>query len=388
VKTKAMIENRSRGLLVALGGCGWLVSGWLLLRDFALAGRGPALDAGPFCPGCDEVLGSAASHQLGFPLAGWGLVYFAVVALLVACPQRSAARVALFVNAVGFGVSAVLAAILVSTVGGRCVPCLAAHAINLFLLISLWVFVSKETTHSEPRLPSMRRTASRVLPVVGAILLGVSLQTALFRPDTEFGRALAEYESAPRHDIAWQPSDAVLGSASAPVRMVVFSSFQCPACKSFVELMRDVRRRYPDQVSIVFKHFPLGRECNPILKREMQPRACAAAFAAEAALQQNVFWQYHDRLFASSLLASEQILTDAAKETGIDLAKWESDRRSPAVKLKVASDVSLGTALGVEATPAVFINGKRLTYLSRRMVGLVISRELSRFASSGETARR
>jgi protein-disulfide isomerase len=180
----------------------------------------------------------------------------------------------------------------------------------------------------------------------------------------------------------------VLGSASAPVRMVVFSSFQCPACKSFVELMRDVRRRYPDQVSIVFKHFPLGRECNPILKREMQPRACAAAFAAEAALQQNVFWQYHDRLFASSLLASEQILTDAAKETGIDLAKWESDRRSPAVKLKVASDVSLGTALGVEATPAVFINGKRLTYLSRRMVGLVISRELSRFASSGETARR
>jgi protein-disulfide isomerase len=183
-------------------------------------------------------------------------------------------------------------------------------------------------------------------------------------------------------------SDPVLGDRGAPVRVVVFSSFQCPACKSISMVIHDIAHAYNRKVEVIFKHFPLGKECNPAVQQELQPRACAAAYAAEAARLQDAFWKYHDGLFSSSLAASEEILAGIAKSSKLDLARWESDRNSPAVKNKVLADANLGVVLKLEGTPSIYINGRRMKRINRAALELVISRELAKESGTQAAALR
>src|SRR4051794_30452476 len=97
--------SRNRVAALALAGIGWAVSVFMMLRGLALAGRGPAFDVSLPCPGCDLVLGSANSFQLGLLLAGWGLVYFSAFAMLVGSAHRLADSVARIVVATGCGFS-------------------------------------------------------------------------------------------------------------------------------------------------------------------------------------------------------------------------------------------------------------------------------------------
>ena len=92
----------------------------------------------------------------------------------------------------------------------------------------------------------------------------------------------------------------------------------------------------------------------------MQPRACAAAWAAQAANLQEGFWRYHDGLFADSQSDSDEMLLATARGGGLDLKRWEDDRQSEAVKLKVTADVLLGMRIGVDGTPSVFLNGRKV----------------------------
>jgi protein-disulfide isomerase/uncharacterized membrane protein len=370
------MKMRSHVLALGLAGCGWLVSGGLFLRGLALAGRGARFAALWLPGGGDEVLASASSYQLGFPITGWGLIYFALIAFLLSAQTHWARRAALFLGAAGFGVSVLLSGILLSGSGPACPPCLALHAVNAALLIAVWLASSKEAA-SPQRFGFAGGAAARLIPVLCAILLGGSLEAALFREDVDLKKSLASYVAAPSREIPVRDNDAVLGPANAPVRIVVFSSFQCPACKSFNEYLRGIHRLYGDKVAVIFKHFPLGKECNPGMKADQQPRACAAAYAAEAARQQRAFWPYQDLLFATSLGASEDILEGAARQAGLDMAKWDADRRSPAAMHKVVTDVLEGKVAAVDGTPAVFVNGKRLTQINRRMLGVIISRELA-----------
>jgi protein-disulfide isomerase len=246
---------------------------------------------------------------------------------------------------------------------------MAVHAINLALLVTTWFLAGQGgATH--------RSAAWKFVLIIPAALLGASVESMLFHPDDALHNALAEFDASPGLTIPASDGDATLGPVGAPVEMVVFSSFQCPACKSFAGYLRDVHRLYGDRVRIVFKNYPLSTQCNHALSADMQPRACAAAYAAEAARRQNAFWPFHDRLFASSLLASEDILQNAARTSGLDVAKWDLDRNSSDVRLKVMADAAFGKLLGIEGTPSIFINGRKAVTPNRLLLSVLITREI------------
>jgi protein-disulfide isomerase/uncharacterized membrane protein len=362
---------------IALAGFGWLVSGALLLRGLALAGRGLPGVARILPAGCDEILASPSSIQLGLPMAGWGIVYFAVLAFLWTAENTWSARAALLISAMGCGVGVLLIGVLFSTGAAPCLGCLTVHAINFALVAAAWLMLSAGRIKPQPRRWISGSIAMRTCSIVCAALVGGSLQAALFRDDSNFRMLLTTYETSPRSPIPVQADDASLGPADAPVRIVIFSSFQCPACQAFDTYLTGVRQLYGDQVRIIYKHFPLGTACNPILKTDQQPRACAAAYAAEAARRQGAFWPYERALFAGSLAASDELLLAAARGAGVDLARWESDRRSPETIQKVRDDAVEGAALRIEGTPGVFINGRKAPQVSMRLLGLMISRELA-----------
>jgi protein-disulfide isomerase len=155
----------------------------------------------------------------------------------------------------------------------------------------------------------------------------------------------------------------VRGNAAAPVTIVEFSDFQCPYCARASQTLDEVLASNEADVKLVFKHFPLG----------FHPWAKPAAIAAHCAGAQNdaAFWTLHDAYFKNQqTLTLENVIAQSTtylEGSGIDMSAWsacagdttsEAHRAASAV---VDADMALGTKLGVEGTPAFFVNGRFLS---------------------------
>jgi protein-disulfide isomerase len=376
-------------------GLGWLASGYLLWRVFSLsagAAIGADVCSALFGSTCDRTLLSPDSFQLGYPLAGWGLVYFAVLGFLLALGLH---RTTLLVCAGGVGSSVVLTLILLGTKVQICFLCLTIHAMNLALLLALLGLLKPAVTPEQDEAPppdTKARWRKLALAMVG---VGALIQTSLWWFDDSFENfmmdrrlVLASFLAEPQKQIPADRLDASLGPENAPVQIVVFSSFQCPGCRKLALQSKRIVEYFGDQVSITYKNFPLSTKCNPKIKNDMQPRACEAAWAAQAAGQQDLFWPFHDRLFDSDLMAEETTLKNVARDTKLDLEKWQADRQSEDVKAKLERDIALGILLGVDETPSVFLNGRRLRPYRPAVLEFLIKEELKKSApaAAGKTA--
>ena len=114
-------------------------------------------------------------------------------------------------------------------------------------------------------------------------------------------------------------------------------------------LLEQVLKQNSNTVKIVFKNLPLKNH----------QMAGPAALAALAAGEQNKFWEYHDLLFAEPKINPDSLKRIAAK-LGLDLARFETDMKSPAILAKLNKDTVEAEALGINSTPTVFVNGKAL----------------------------
>ena len=152
----------------------------------------------------------------------------------------------------------------------------------------------------------------------------------------------------PRQPIDVLPNDPVSGPATAKVQIVEFSDFQCPFCKQVVPVLKQLAAKYPDQVKIVWKDFPLPSH----------PFARPAAEAAQCAREQGKFWEYHDKLFGNQSLMTSDNLKQWAGEMGMDSAKFNACFDSGGERKLVQDDADEGSRNGVASTPTVFINGR------------------------------
>jgi protein-disulfide isomerase len=139
------------------------------------------------------------------------------------------------------------------------------------------------------------------------------------------------------------------GPEGAPIVIVEFADFECPACAAARPVVEDVFEQHPGQVRLVFKHFPLG----------MHPNAEKAARASVAAQKQNKFWELYGLLFENQTALSPDNVEKLAEKAGLDLARFRQDRDSEAVADSVAKDRKQGEALQLDSTPTLFINGRK-----------------------------
>ncbi len=159
-----------------------------------------------------------------------------------------------------------------------------------------------------------------------------------------------------------------LGPEKAPVTIVEFSDFECPYCSKTVALNEALLAKYPTQVKIVFKQFPLS------FHKQAQP----AALAALAAHHQGKFWQYHDLLFENQKALSEAGYVEAAKKVGLDVQKFNSDRNSPGTRQQLEYDINEGRKAGVRGTPTLFLNGRRVKERELASMIKMIDEELAK----------
>jgi protein-disulfide isomerase len=133
-------------------------------------------------------------------------------------------------------------------------------------------------------------------------------------------------------------ADHVVGPADAPL-VIEYADFECPFCAALSA--RLARRR----LRRVFRHFPV---------RYSHPRAWAAACAAEAAALQGRFWEMHDSLFSDQGRLEDPHLWQRARALGLELERFDRDRRSDSVRDRVKADFKSGVRAGVVTTPTVF----------------------------------
>jgi protein-disulfide isomerase len=150
-----------------------------------------------------------------------------------------------------------------------------------------------------------------------------------------------------------------LGTAGAPVVLVVFSDLQCPHCKGEAEMLRqNLIQNYPKDVRLYFKDFPI---------ESLHPWAKAAAMAGRCIFGQSndAFWAYHDWVFShqDSLTPAnlqQQILDWAKDQKGLDSAKLAACMEKKTSEAEVDAEMKEAHELDITGTPTMFINGRRI----------------------------
>lgn len=162
----------------------------------------------------------------------------------------------------------------------------------------------------------------------------------------------------------------VKGQASASAYLVEFSDFQCPACKAIHPYVEEILKTHQDTLLFAYRHYPLPQH----------PYARKAAEAAEAAGAQGKFFEMADRLFAidnQENLSDDFVLSAAKSIEGLDLPAFESDWKSGKFASRVVADETAGNALGINATPTFFLNGKKLEFANYKAFSDLIAAEIA-----------
>jgi protein-disulfide isomerase len=126
--------------------------------------------------------------------------------------------------------------------------------------------------------------------------------------------------------------------------VIVYGDYECPYCAAL-----DVRLRGAP-LRVAFRHFPVA---------SAHPRAQPAAYAAEAAARQGAFWAMHDLLFDDQGRLEDPHLWARAEALGLDVARFDADRRAPEVAEAVRGQFRSGVRAGVATTPTLFVDGER-----------------------------
>jgi protein-disulfide isomerase len=155
---------------------------------------------------------------------------------------------------------------------------------------------------------------------------------------------------APKIEVATDGKPS-LGPDNAPVTIVEFSDFQCPYCRQAQGALKQLMAAYEGKVKLVFRDFPL---------RNIHPQAQKAAEAAQCAAEQQQFWPYHDKLFATSNLQMDE-LKKFAQELGLNLEQFTACLDSSKYAGGIDADMRAGQNVGVNATPTFFVNGYLLS---------------------------
>jgi protein-disulfide isomerase len=169
--------------------------------------------------------------------------------------------------------------------------------------------------------------------------------------EAEISDKLRERFHAPRVtvDLSRAPSK---GADSGRVKLVEFADYECSHCKEASKLMPLLVAEYPRDLTVYFKHFPLGGHLGSI----------NAALAAAGAQKQGKFWPFNDKIWENSERLTPALLESIAKEIpGLDFDRWYADLQTDAIRSHVYEDRGEGRNLEIHKTPAIYINGRLFT---------------------------
>lgn len=197
------------------------------------------------------------------------------------------------------------------------------------------------------------------------------------RLNAEFGKRLtAKYAVVLQYKAPEPPVEAVSvdddpaeGPANAPVTVVMFSDFQCPACSATHPVLKALMAEFPGKVRLVVRDFPL---------ESIHDNSLLAARAASAANAQGKFFEYIDVLYKNQDKLDAAGLKKVAADLGLDAAKFDAEMNSDKALAEIKKDIADGDALHITGTPTIFVNGRRIGNISEASLRAAIERFLKK----------
>ncbi len=358
----AIILNR---LIVLFASVGMVISALLWIShsaDFALPCTGG---------GCDEVARSPYSRIAGVPVAALGFGYFGVLVVLALSrlqyPEQwrsygnaLAALSTLGLLAFAYFTYVQLFVLNLYEKGSPCWWCLGAAGSNLVV----WL-LSLIGLRGAPSAAGMLTRELLQSVAVSLLLIVVGLAYGGW----QWNRATkAEVQQADNEKLTLLYLDGQgwrKGNENAPLVIVEFSDFQCPACKQAYELLeRQILPQLGDKVLFVFRHYPLIN---------IHPMAWAAAAAAEEAGAQGKFWEMYAALFESQQQLTPARIERIAEQLGLDSKKvrYAADNQKEVHFKKIYRDFEEGSKLGVNSTPTFIVVYEGEIHIARGMGALM-----------------
>jgi protein-disulfide isomerase len=144
--------------------------------------------------------------------------------------------------------------------------------------------------------------------------------------------------------------DHIQGSEHAPVTLVEYGDYECPACGASYPIIKEAQARMGERLRFVFRNFPITTA---------HPHAEQAAEAAEAAAAQGKFWMMHDLLYDNQRHLGDRDLRAYADKLGLDVEAFDQQLAEHVQAGRVREDFLSGVRSGVNGTPTFYINGRR-----------------------------
>ncbi|MCK5259765.1 MAG: thioredoxin domain-containing protein [Candidatus Omnitrophica bacterium] len=143
------------------------------------------------------------------------------------------------------------------------------------------------------------------------------------------------------------------GKKDAPIKIVEFIDFQCPACAFGAAYLKEMFEKYPEAIRVEVKHYPL----------KMHRHGLLSSRYAECAARQGKFWPFQDMLLArrsnwQRLADADPVFAQIADDSGLDEQKLKACLKDPTIDEAIKKDKEEGGALGVKSTPTYFVNEK------------------------------
>lgn len=404
------MDKKRLAIAIVLSLLGAAVSGVLLLQHHgepsALSAVAEACGAGE-AGGCDRVNQSPWSKLGGVPLAAVGVGFYlslaglSVLALQAGDAAPAAARVAWTLLALALVVDVVLLGLQAFSIGAFCRLCLATYALNAAAFYTLWparsaallsaspagkllgygwglstlalaLFVlagnSTLRERAERRASSLLGTPATQAPPGSAQAEIDRLKGILDDPhkyeEYQQQKAMSEFEAARPQEIGLQAVPHK-GPADARIKVVEYSDFLCPFCQRIAGAFGEFLPQARGRVSVHFKNFPLDKSCNPALQHDIHPGACLLAKGAICANAQGRFWDYHDKVFSAPPPKPDRDRVVAiAAAAGLDAGLLGACLEAPETTARLGAEIAEAQRVGVNSTPSIFINGKRLPRLN------------------------
>ena len=153
-----------------------------------------------------------------------------------------------------------------------------------------------------------------------------------------------------------QGSNHTSGTGKKGVTLVEFGDFQCPACKSYFPIVKEIKAAYGDDIVFQFRHFPLT---------QIHANATISSRAAEAAGKQGKFFEMHDLLYENQDSWAQQenptsVFESYATQLGLKMDQFKTDMADGGTLAVINADQKIGQGLGANSTPTFAINGKKI----------------------------
>lgn len=363
---------------------GMLVSFYTLYHHYQVLLYG---ETGAFCNisatfNCDAVASSEYSTFLGFPLGVWGLGYFLTIllSLIFSLKGIGKRKDQLFIYSlsvlVGCLTSVALAYISAVFIKAACLACIGVYTVTGLQAI-LWFLAYRKGVFSfgGSSWKSLKTGfINSVIAFVPVLLIYSGIQGYL--ASSEPSEPFSQQDELEALDLSSSFAEAVdiptaltpysglgedyrKGPDNAKVKIQVFSDFQCPACRNIEKLIDSVYEKFQGRVQVVYRNFPLDASCNRALRHKKHEYACAIAKYARCAGHYEKFWDYHDLAFDNQRSLADGVPREWARTVGLTEKQVKDCESDKSVEEKLKEDVELGIELQVEATPTIFVNGRR-----------------------------